>query len=65
MMQTYHQSIQESSGDSPSSNPFQVIHHVLKNVLGLFADERVSFSKWMEYNDYPNIHELCENFHVD
>ena len=60
MMQTYHQSIQESSENSPSSNSFQVIHHVLKNVLWIKADERVSFSKWMEYNGYPNIHELCE-----
>ena len=60
MMQTYQQSIQESSEDSPSFNPFQVIHHVLKNVLGLFVDERVSFSNWMDYNDYLYIHEPCE-----
>ena len=58
MMQTYHQSIQESIEDIHCSNP-QVLH-VLMNVLGLFVDERVSFSKWMKYNNYINIHELCE-----
>ena len=59
MMQTYHQSIQESSEESHCLYP-QVIHHVLQNVMGLFVDEIVSFSKWMEYNDYLNIHELSE-----
>ena len=38
----------------------QVLHHVLKKVLKITTDERVSFSKWMEYNDYIHIHELCE-----
>ena len=60
MMQCYQQSSQGSCEDSPSSNPIQVLHHVLKNVLWITTDERVSFSKWMEYNGYPNIHELCE-----
>ena len=45
MMQAYHQSIQESSEDSPSSNPIQMLHHVLKNVLRITPDERVSFFK--------------------
>ena len=59
MMQTFHKSIQESIEDIHCSNP-QVIHEVLKNVLGLFVDERVSFSESMKYNNYINIHELCE-----
>ena len=37
-----------------------MIHHVLKNVLWINTDERVSFSIWVEYNGYPNIHELCK-----
>ena len=45
--------------DIHCSNP-QVLHHVIKHVLGLFVDERVSFSKWIKYNNYINIHELCE-----
>ena len=43
------------------SNPIQVLHHVLKNVLKITTDERVSFSKWMKSNHYHNIHELCED----
>ena len=54
MMQTYHQSIQEFSED-----PFQVLHHVLKNVLRITTDERCFFSKWMQYNGYYNIQEVC------
>ena len=65
MMQTYHQSIQESSEDSPSSNSIQAMHHVLNNVSRITTDERVSFSKWLEYNGFPNIQELCEDFHID
>ena len=64
MMQTYHQSIQEAIEDIHCSNP-QVLHHVLKNVLGLFVDERVSCSNWMKYNNYINIHNYVRNFHVD
>ena len=60
MMQPFQQSIQESSEDSPSSNPIQVINHVLKNVLRITTDERAFFSKWMEYNGYYNIQDICE-----
>ena len=28
-------------------------------------DERVSFTKWIEYNDYHNIHELCDDFQFE
>ena len=59
MMQPYQQSIQESSEDIHCSNP-QILHHVLKNLLRLFVEERVSFSEWMKHNNYINIHELCE-----
>ena len=58
MMQSYHQSIQESSEDSPSSNPIQLLHHVL--VLKITTDERVSFSKWYQYNGYYNTQDICE-----
>ena len=60
MMQPYHQSIQESSEDSPSSNSIQVLHCVLKNVLRKTTDETVSFTKWMQYHGYLSIQELCE-----
>ena len=60
MMQTHHQSIQESNKNSPSSNPIQVLHHVLKNILRITTDERVSFSKWMEHGGYHDIHEPCD-----
>ena len=60
MMQTYHQSIQEPSEDSSSSSPIQVLHHVLKNVLKTTTDERVSFSKWMQYNGYFNTQDIYE-----
>ena len=52
MMQTYHQSIPESSDDSLSSNTIQVIHHVLIHVLKLIAVDRVSVH-------YHDINELC------
>ena len=60
MMQTHHQSIQESSKDSPSPNPIQVHHHVLKSILMITTDERVSFSKWMEHSGYHDILEPCD-----
>ena len=60
MMQTYHQSIQESSEDSPSSNSIHVIHHVLKIVLRITTDERVSFTKSMQYHGYLIIQNICE-----
>ena len=60
MMQTYQQSSQGSSEKSPSSQSKQLLHHVLKNVLRITTDESVSFSEWMEYHCYHNIHELCE-----
>ena len=62
MMQTYQQSIQESNEDSPSSNPIQVLHHVLKNILRITTDERVSFSKWVEHVGYQYMHEPCDIF---
>ena len=60
MMQPYCQSIHESSEDSPSSNSVQVLHHVLKNVLRITTDQRVSFTKWMQYHGYLFIQESCE-----
>ena len=60
MMQPYQHSIQESNEDPPSSSSIYVLHHVLKNVLGLFVDERVFFSNWIKYNNYVNINEVCE-----
>ena len=65
MMQTYQKSNQGSSEKSPSSHSKQLLHHVLKNALRITTDERVSFSKWMEYNDYHNIHELCDDLHFE
>ena len=60
MMQPYQQSSEGSSEKSPSSHSKYLLHHVLKNVLRITTDERVSFSKWMEYNHCHNIQELCE-----
>ena len=51
MMQPYQQSSQGSSDKSPSSHSMQLIQPVLKNVLMISQDERVSFSKCMGYND--------------
>ena len=64
MMQTYQQSIQESNEDSASSNPIQLLHHVLKNILRITTDERVSFSKWMQYSGYHNAQDICEGLPV-
>ena len=61
MMKPYKQSSQGSREKSPSSCSKQLLHHVLKNVLRIATDERVPFSKWMEYHHFHNIHELCEN----
>ena len=60
MMQPYQQSSQGSGEELPKSHSKQLLHHGVKNVLRITTDERVSFSKWMEYNGYPNIHELSE-----
>ena len=57
MTQPYQQLSQGSSEKSPSSHSKQVLHHVLKNVLNMSKDERVSFSKWMEYMDYDNVND--------
>ena len=65
MMQTYHQSSQGSSDKSPNSHSKQLLHHVLKNILKIDQDERVSFSKWMEYNDFHHIHELCHDLQFE
>ena len=64
MVQPYQQSIQESNEDSPSSNPIQVLYHVLKNVLRITTDERVSFSKWMQYSEFHNTQDICEGLPV-
>ena len=56
MMQTYH----ESSEDSPSCISIEVLHHVLKNVLRITTDERVSFMKWMQYHGYLIIQEIYQ-----
>ena len=64
-MKTYQQSSQGSSEKSPSSHSKQLLHHVLMNVLKINEDEGVSFSKWMEYNDYRNIHELFDHLHFE
>ena len=65
LMQTYHQSSQESSEDPPSSNSIQVIHHVFINVLNIFPTDRVSVPKWMEYMNYYNINELCDDLQFE
>ena len=41
-----------------SSNSKQLLQHVLKNIFKIDQDERVSFSKWMEYHCFYHIHEL-------
>ena len=65
MMQTFEESIQESSENSPSSNPIQVIHQVFNNVLEIFEFGRVSVPKWMEYMHYHNINELCDDLQIE
>ena len=60
MMQPYQQSNLGSSEKSRSSHSKQLLHHVLKNVLRISTDARISFPNWMEYNYYHNMHELCE-----
>ena len=59
MMQPCQQSSQGSSEKSPSSHSKQLLHHVLKNVLNINTDDRVSFPKWMKYMHYHYINELC------
>ena len=61
----YQQSSQGSSEKSCSSHSKQVLHHVLKNVLKINADDRVSFPKWMKYMDYYNINELCDDLQFE
>ena len=61
MIPTYHQSSQRSSEKSPNSHSKQLFHHVLKNIFKIDQDERVSFSKWMEYHWFYHIHELCHD----
>ena len=65
MMQTFQESIQESSEDSPSSNSIQVIHHVFNNVLEIFPVDRVSVPKWMEDMHYHNINKLCDDLQFE
>ena len=60
MMQPYKQPSQDSSEKSPSSHSYQLLHHVLNNVLKISQDERVFSSKWIEYNDYHYNHEQCD-----
>ena len=61
VIQTYQQSSQGSSEKSPNSHSKQLLHHVLKNILKIDQDERVSFSKRMEYHWFYHIHELCHD----
>ena len=61
MIQPYQQSSQGSREKSPISHSKQLLHHVLTNVLKISKDERLSFSKWMEYMDYENGKDLCDD----
>ena len=65
MTQPCQQSSQGSSGKSPSSHSMQVLHHVLKNVLKITTDDRVSFPKCIEYMDYHNINDLCDDLQFE
>ena len=65
MIQPCQHSSQGSSEKSPSCHSKQLLHHVLKNVLKTSQDERVSFSKWMKYNDYHNIYDLCDDLQFE
>ena len=65
MNQPYQQSSQGSSEKSPSSHSKQVLHHVLKNVLKITTDDRVSFPKWKECMDYHNNNELCDDLQFE
>ena len=65
MTQTDQQSSQGSSEKSPSSHVKQVLHHVLMNVLKISKDERVSFSKWIEYMAYDNDNDLCDDLQFE
>ena len=59
MAQPNQESIQESSKDSTTPNPIQVLHHVLNNVLKVKEHEVISISKWMKYMGYNNFTDLC------
>ena len=61
LMQPYQQSSQGSNEKSPNSHSKQLLHHVLKNILKIEEDERVSFSKLMEYNCFYHIHGICHD----
>ena len=65
MTQTYKHSSQGSSEKSPSSHSKQVLHHVLKNVMKIRNDEKVPFSKWMEYMAYDNVIDLCDDLQFE
>ena len=65
MMQTIQESIQESTEDPPSFNLIQVIHHVFNNVLKIIEVDRASVPKWMEYMQYHNINELCNDLQFE
>ena len=62
MMQTFQESIQESSEDSPRSKSITVIHCTFNNVLKIIE---VSVPKWMEYMHYHNINELCDDLQFE
>ena len=62
MMQTFQESIQESSEDSPRSKSITVIHHTFNNVLKIIE---VSVPKWMGYMHYHNINELCDDLQFE
>ena len=55
MMQTYRLRSQGSSEDSPSSNSIQVIHHGYNYVMEVYATDKFSIPKWIEYMHYHNI----------
>ena len=65
MIKTYHQSIQESCEDSPSSNPIQVLHHVLKNLLKITTDERASLSNGCNTMVIAIPKTYVKDFHLD
>ena len=65
MMKSYEQSSQGSSEKSRSSHSKQLLYHVLKNVLKINTDDRVSFPKWMKYMYYHNISELSDDLQFE
>ena len=65
IIRTYHQSSQGSIDNSLSSHSIQVIHYVFNNVLEVYASDRASVPKWMEYMHYHIINELCDDLQFE